>query len=429
MRYRLADVREVLSSALVLVGLAAFTAVTYLAVVAGPRSVVGTSDRADLALSVLATAMVALAFQPVRRTLERVVGRLLFGRRATAHDVLSGFATRVGPAASSPDALVELARLLSDGTGAESARVWLRVGSQLRPAAAWPAQTASRDGLSPVDIDEAAGLPALHGDLVVPVRSEGELLGALTVSKARGERLTEPDSDLVRRLAAASGVVLRNLRLDSELAERLVELESSRRRLLSAQTDAQRRIETELAGGTRAHLAELRARLERLAGDVDVAASPKTAALLGQLVGAVRGALETVDGLAAGIYPQRLAADGLVVALTEQVAKAGVPTVVRAVDVSRYPAEVEAAVYFSVLEALQNAAKYAGATSARVGLRQVVDQLRFEVTDDGVGFDVATAGKGAGLVGMADRLDSVGGSMTLDSMPGAGTTITGEVPA
>ena len=107
-----------------------------------------------------------------------------------------------------------------------------------------------------VDVDTASDLP--EADLAVPVREQDELLGVLTIAKPRGERVTEVDIDLVERLAAASGVLLRNLRLDAELAQRLDEIEASRRRLVSAQDDARRRIEAELGGGTRAQLSALR---------------------------------------------------------------------------------------------------------------------------------------------------------------------------
>jgi len=398
-------------------------------IVVGVGSFVGSGAEPNLALSVAATAVVAVAFQPVRRALQRVANRLVYGRRSTPYDVLSGFATRVGAAEPSPDTLVQLAELMAGGTGADPARVWLRVGSQLRPAATWPAD-ASGGGLTDVveidGNDSAIALP--DADLAVPVREQGELLGMLTIAKPRGERVTEVDIELLGRLAAASGVLLRNLRLDAELAQRLTDLEASRRRLLSAQNDARQRIEEDLAGGSRAQLAALRERLSGLCHEVDAASAPKTALLLDQLVTATVGAMATLDGLAAGVYPPRLASDGLAAALTEQAGKAAVPVSVHAEGVGRYPAEVEAAVYFSVLEALQNVAKYAAADSARVRLAQDDGQLRFEVTDDGAGFDPATVTMGSGLQGMADRLDTVGGTMALHSTPGSGTTITGQAP-
>ena len=426
LRYRLYDIDLVISRTLLVAGLAGFITVTYVAVVVGVGSLVGRGDEPNLVLSVAATALVAVAFQPVRRRLRRVANRLVFGRRATPYDVLSGFATRVGAAEASPETLVGLAELMADGTGAQPARVWLRVGSRLRPAATWPIEQHTGDEFVTIEADSAPTLP--DADLAVPVREGDELLGVLTIAKARGERVTEVDADLVDRLAAASGVLLRNLRLDAELAQRLEEIEASRQRLVGAQDEARRRIEAELGGGTRAQLTTLREQLSLLAGDVDEESAPKTAMLLGQLVTSTDTALETLAGLAAGVYPPRLAADGLAVALSEQAGRAALPVAVEAAGVGRYPAEVEAVVYFAVLEALQNVSKYADADTARVRLAHEAGRLIFEVTDDGAGFDSKAVSMGTGLQGIADRLDTVGGSVTIVSEPGIGTTVAGSVP-
>jgi signal transduction histidine kinase len=428
LKFRLYDIDVVISKTLLVAGLTAFITVAYVAIVVGLGSIVGTRNEPNIALSVAATAVVAVAFQPVHRALQRVANRMVYGRRATLYDVLSGFATRIGAAEPSPDTLVHLAELMAGGTGADPARVWLRVGRQLRAAAAWPAQ-AGVDPPTPVDVDTAAATTLPEADLAVPVREHGELLGVLTIAKPRGERATEADTDLLDRLAAASGVLLRNLRLDAELTQRLADLDASRRRLVSAQDDARRRIEADLAGGSRARLTELRQRLSKLACDVNDDVAPKTALLVGQLVASTDGALKTLDGLAAGVYPPRLAAAGLGAALTEQATKAALPVSVHTVGIGRYSADVEAAAYFAVLEALQNVAKYAGATSAQVRLYQQRGYLHFEVADDGIGFDPAATGMGTGLQGIADRLDTVGGTMTIDSTPRAGTTVSGQIPA
>jgi signal transduction histidine kinase len=426
LRYRLYDIDLVISRTLLVAGLAGFITMTYVAIVVGIGSLVGRGDEPNLILSVAATALVAVAFQPVRRRLQRWANRLVFGRRATPYDVLSGFATKVGAAEASPETLVGLAELMADGTGAQPARVWLRVGPRLHPAATWPVEQHTGDQSVTIQDDS---VPTLHdADLAVPVREQDELLGVLTIAKARGERVTEVDADLVERLAAASGVLLRNLRLDAELAQRLEEIEASRQRLVGAQDDARRRIEAELGGGTRAQLNALREQLTLLAGDVDEESAPKTAMLLGQLVTSTDSALDTLAGLAAGVYPPRLAADGLTVALSEQAGRAALPVAVETTGVGRYPAEVEAAVYFAVLEALQNVAKYADADTARVRLSQEAGRLIFEVTDDGAGFDTAAMQMGTGLQGMVDRLDTVGGSVTIVSEPGTGTTVAGSVP-
>ena len=101
----------------------------------------------------------------------------------------------------------------------------------------------------------------------------------------------------------------------------------------------------------------------------------------------------------------------------------------RSDGVDRYPQDTEAAVYFCVLEALTNIAKYAGASKAEVTLSQTNGELRFEVTDDGAGFDMAELTYGTGLQGMADRLDAIGGTLAVASKPGDGTTIEGRISA
>jgi signal transduction histidine kinase len=111
-----------------------------------------------------------------------------------------------------------------------------------------------------------------------------------------------------------------------------------------------------------------------------------------------------------------------------QARRAALPVTVSADGVGRYPRETEAAVYFCVLEALQNTAKYAGASTASVALAAPGGHLEFTVTDDGTGFDVAAATDGTGLQGMNDRLAAVGGTLRIDSAPGHGTTVSGRLP-
>jgi signal transduction histidine kinase len=151
----------------------------------------------------------------------------------------------------------------------------------------------------------------------------------------------------------------------------------------------------------------------------------KAVATLEQLKGDADEALETLRDLARGIYPPLLADKGLIVALESQARKAIVPVTVSADSVERYSQDVEATVYFCVLEALQNVQKYAHASHVDVRLAGDREGLTFEVSDDGVGFDTAIATKGAGLTNMADRVDALGGSLTVRSSPNLGTTISG----
>src|SRR5205823_12777241 len=122
--------------------------------------------------------------------------------------------------------------------------------------------------------------------------------------------------------------------------------------------------------------------------------------------------------LADGIYQPRLAGQGPAAALRSRAGKAPLPVTVHADQVRRYPRETESAVYFCTLEALQNVVKYAGASAATVCLSCPDGSLEFAVTDDGAGFDAATALRGSGLQGMADRLAALGGRLDVSSRPG-----------
>jgi signal transduction histidine kinase len=123
-----------------------------------------------------------------------------------------------------------------------------------------------------------------------------------------------------------------------------------------------------------------------------------------------------------------LEAEGLVVAIGQQARSAAIQVSIDGDGLGRYPRDIEAAVYFSVLEALQNVGKYAEASTVTVTLSGNEEILTFQVADDGRGFDPASIAPGAGLNGIADRLDTIGGTVHVDSSPGTGTIITGTIP-
>ena len=151
--------------------------------------------------------------------------------------------------------------------------------------------------------------------------------------------------------------------------------------------------------------------------------------MLDELAGETQQALEDLRDLARGIYPPLLADQGLGAALEAQARRSPVPVTVETDGVGRYAPEVEAAVYFSCLEALQNVAKYAGATAATIELAGAPGRLEFGIHDDGVGFDAGATSYGTGLQGIADRLAALGGALAVASTPGSGTAITGSLPA
>jgi signal transduction histidine kinase len=248
------------------------------------------------------------------------------------------------------------------------------------------------------------------------------LLGALSVNKRRGETLTPIEQKLIDDLAHQAGLVLKNVGLSADLHARLDELRASRQRLVHAQDVERRRLERNLHDGAQQHLVALKVKLGL--AEMLVEKDPAKAALtVAQLKSDADEALETLRDLARGIYPPLLADKGLVVALESQARKATLPVAVHAEGVGRYAQDVEATVYFCVLEALQNAQKYARASRASVCLSAVGETLDFAVEDDGVGFEAATVKAGAGITNMTDRVHALDGSVEVVSEPGAGTRV------
>jgi signal transduction histidine kinase len=150
--------------------------------------------------------------------------------------------------------------------------------------------------------------------------------------------------------------------------------------------------------------------------------------MLVELAGDADEALDTLRDLARGIYPPLLADQGLGAALQSQARKATVSVAIEDGGIGRYAQESEAAIYFCVLEALQNVQKYAGASQATVRLNEVDGELRLEVEDDGKGFDIANQKKGSGTQNMEDRLDALGGAIEMRSVVGKGTMLKGFIP-
>jgi signal transduction histidine kinase len=421
LRFHLYDLAVVVRKAVVYAALALFATVVYVGLVVGLGTWFG---RGDSFLTMVAAVIVAVTFQPVRGVLTRFANRLVYGKRATPYEVLSEFSERVGDAYAEEDVLPRMARILGEGIGAERADVWLAVDSELRDVAAWPA-----DAPGSVAIPLTNGVvPSIDGaDRVYPVEQAGELLGALAVRKPAADPISPADEKLIADLAAQAGLVLRNVRLTEELKARLDDLKAAQKRLVSAQDEERRKLERNIHDGAQQQLVALAVKL-RLADGLVERDAVKARQLLGQLQDETNTALEDLRDLARGIYPPLLADKGLPAALEAQARKSGLPIEVRATGIGRYPQDVEAAVYFSCLEAMQNIAKYASASSASVSLAERDHQLTFAVVDDGSGFDPGATDGGTGLQGIADRLGALEGHVTVTSAPGAGTMIEGRLP-
>ena len=419
MRYRLYEIDRIISRSVTYGLLAVFIGGVYVAIVVGLGALLGGDT--GFGLSIAATALVAIAFQPVRRRVAQWANRIVYGERATPHEILVRFSHRSSEL--SDDELIEQTpKLIVDGTGAATAALWVRSGEGFRTASTWPTGGTTRF------VDGVEGFVDPEADRSWPVLHDGELLGGISLTKEPGETVTTAEAALLADLAGGLGLALRNTRLTAELRRQVAELEASRERVLLAADAARRDLENTLDSGPQQQLVALKVKLGPTRKRAEQLGATKTAALLGQLELQAGEAITAVREFARGIYPPLLEAEGLAVAIGQQTRSSALAVSVRGDGIDRYPREVESAVYFTVLEALQNTAKYANASSATVSIAAVNGTLEFEIADDGQGFDTTAVAPGTGLNGMADRLDTVGGSFTVISVPGGGTTIAGRVP-
>ena len=453
LKYRLYDIDVVISKTLVYAVLAAFITAVYVLLVVGIGSLAGSGGRPDLGLSILATALVAVAFQPVRTRAQRLANRLVYGQRATPYQALAQLSERMAGTYATESLLPTMATIVAGATGAGRADVWLRDGGELHAVASWPADAGHRPAIALTgDALSAAGAGA---DRLVEVRHDGELLGALSVTKKRGDAVTPTEDRLIGNLATQAGLVLRNAGLTEQLMARLADLHASRGRLVTAQDRERRRLERDLRDGAQRELAGLASKLGQAAHALDQDEA-QAKALLNDVTAGISGALANLRELARGIYPPLLADMGVAAALDAQARKAPIDVSVEADGIGRYPQEIEAAVYFCALEALRSAAGRADAAQASVRLSARDGELRFEIAGDGGGpgtdgrepgsdgrapgtdgrgprvdrgLDAGGGGSGADLQAMADRIDALGGEIRIEPAPGRGTRISGSVPA
>jgi len=419
LRYKLFDIDVIVRRSLTYGALAAFIGVVYIGIVVGLGESIG--QRGNAGLSIVATSVVALAFQPMRLRVERLANRLVYGQRATPYEVLAQFSRRSAEESDS-ELLDRIPHLIVDGTGALEAALWVRFEGGFRVASAWP------QGVGREEVDSPAVFVDPAADYSLPVFHEGELLGGISLKKSRGDSITPIEDEMLLNLAGGLGLALRNAELTSQLRQQVKDLTRSRDRIVSAADQARRSLEHDLDSGPQQHLVAVKVRLGPTRLLAQQAGAEKTAALLADVEAQAGDAIQAVRDFAGGIYPPLLGAEGLGVALGQQARRAALPVLVHAEGIGRYPRDVESAVYFAVLEALQNTAKYATANSAQVTLSESNGDLTFEVRDDGQGFDASLVKPGAGLNGIADRIDTVGGSWQIDSSPGNGTVVSGSVP-
>ncbi|HEX9095399.1 MAG TPA: hypothetical protein VF990_04775 [Candidatus Dormibacteraeota bacterium] len=404
LRYRLYEIDVVINRALVYGALAAFITAVYVGIVVGIGRLVGSGNRPNLALSIVATAVVAVAFQPVRERVQRFANRLVYGNRATPYEVMAGFADRMAGTLSVDEVLPQMAEAAARGVGAQAARVTLLLPDGGERSTVWPPAASDAEFLR-----------------ILSIAYGGETVGEIAIRESAGQPITPGESRLLADLAAQAGLVLHNARLTAELQARLAdisaqadELRASRQRIVAAQETERRRLGSEIRAGVQRELEVTFEQLddvERLLGSDGAAA----AARLEILTAETQQTLDGLRELARGIFPPLLAEKGIVAALNAHARKAPTAAVIEAspeLATTRFDAGVEAAVYFCCTEALR---AVDGPASIRLAASEGV--LRFAI--DGA---AALDGRREGL---RDRVEALGGSLE------EGTTgqVRGWVPA
>ncbi len=412
-------------------------------------------DRWTLLLGSLAGVAVAAA---LLRWLQPLIARSvlsIFHRERTSPDALArGFASRMSRSIPLDELVLQAAETMREGLHARAVEVWRLADGALQPWLGDPGmhrEPVPLGEVSPSAIVQA-GLSG-HGWLNVwlpqmlegrddayvrlaPMASAGELQGVVVVERAVDAPVFSPDEE--RALVEVSrhlGVALHNAQLDSalqasldEVRRQAAELQASRGRIVAAGDQARRTIERNLHDGAQQHLVALAVQLKLVRQLADRDPS-QVGERIDALSVAVDDTLQELRDLAHGIYPPLLADKGLPDALTSAARRAVLPVTVKADGLGRYGADAEATVYFCVLEALQNAGKYAGEDATiEVQIREEAGSLVFVVSDDGAGFDVHGRGLGAGFTNMLDRLGALGGTLRVESAQGRGARVTGVVP-
>jgi len=410
--------------ALVVLG-GAFLAVAavYVVVVLGGGLLIGHTDSPHVGLSILATAIVALGLEPLRSALEGLAKQWVQGDRATPYDVLSRFTESLTgelEAEGHVELPLRMARLLAEGTGARWAEVWLVVEGEPALAAAWPPEGGSRQ--HHFDGDR-------HGLRSLDVTLDGARLGVLRLQEHRDQPLSPVEERLFADLAAQAGLVLRGAALRVDLAKRVEDLASlaedlqvSRRRVVDAHDSERRRLERDIHDGAQQHLVALVVNF-RVAHTLSGRAPARAHAVLVEQERAVDNAITSLRDLSRGIYPQVLTEAGVAAAVRDVVDSSIIPVAVLDGGIGRQGAELETALYFCCVEAVQNAVKHAAPGRIEVELTRLGDRIVLRVRDDGRGFDVAAVLAAGGLGNLRDRVDSVGGNLVVRTNEAGGTDV------
>jgi signal transduction histidine kinase len=412
------------------------------------------SERSLLLLSMLAAAGASLAYQPARAWLTERANRVVYGERVSPDEALRTWGMRLTRAIPLDELLLQLAETLRKSMQLRSAQVWTGAEGHYEVAAMVPHRQVEaytvgdkeqavvcRAGVSggtwlDIWLPGFVAPGAAATTRVAPIAHSGGLLGLIVCERtADTTAFTDDDDRVLTELARQVGLALHNVQLDTalqasldELRDTNEELRASRVRIVAAGDAERRKLERNLHDGAQQHLVALAVKL-RLAKDA-VADDPADAeAMIDEIRQDLQESIAELRALAHGIFPPLLMSGGLAEALPAAAGRAALPTSTE-LSVGRHSEEIEAAIYFCCMEALQNAGKHAGAdASALVRVWEDDLMLHWEVADDGPGFDPASSvGAGHGFVNMRDRMGAFGGTIEVVSTIDEGTTIRGHLP-
>jgi signal transduction histidine kinase len=408
LKRRLYDIDPVINRTLVVGAMVAVVTAGYSAIVVGLGSLV---PAPTTALSLLAIGAVAVAFEPVRRRVQQLADRLVYGHRATPYEALTRMAADVDRAAD--HLLDRVAATMAGAVGATEVVVWLGPDSHLEAAGVWPE---SRVPPAPATRDDLSR-DRLH---VRELTHQGKSYGLVTVRKPTREDLTTTEHRVLSDLVAQAGLVVVHLHQADELRAAV-------RRIVTAEDAARRRIERDLHDGAQHRLVTLGLELGAVAEQARSLGHTELAARVAESRAQLLEASAELRELARGLHPGVLADAGLPVALASLADRSAVPVRLQ-VDLPERPAaEVEATAYFLVSEALTNVARHSRASVAVVSVSRTEDgSLDVRVSDDGVG--CARLDDGGGLQGLADRLAALGSRLELSSTAASGTTVRAVLP-
>jgi signal transduction histidine kinase len=425
-RYRLYDIDLVINKTVVIGAMAALITAGYVAVVVGIGRLVGEPERRPV-LSLAATALVAIAFEPVRRRVRAAADLLVYGRRATPYESLARLSTQLSWGAEHTDLFDGLASAIADGVGAGTVAVWVGGEDDLVAVACWPpAEDGSTAQTSTVAPRRLAALADGDRTHVRPIVHQGSVRGAVTLTKVPGETLTAAEDRLFHDLVAQAGLVVELQQRLQQISVQAAELRAAGKRIVAAQDEARRRIERDLHDGAQQRLVTLALSLQAIAGRAESTGDHELAGRITSARSDLSGALAELREMARGIHPAILTQEGFGAALEFLAERAPLPVRVDLRLEQRLPQDVEAAAYFVVSEALTNAAKHAAASTITVAGQVRDGRFWLEVADDGRGG--ADSHRGSGLQGLVDRLATLNGRLTVRSPVNGGTRLRAEIP-